>query len=175
MPVLIEESQTIPDVETHFRTEQANPHDEVWDGAPVAMSPPNDSHQLFVTQLSAIIFFIYNFRSPPHIRAGVNVSDRIKGWKDNYRCPDVAVFMESNTAINCDTHWCGGPDFLVEVGSPRDPTREKLPFYASINSGEVLVIDRYPWQLELYQLQDGSLVLMGTSSLAEPDVLNSSV
>src|SRR5437899_2801748 len=94
---------------------------------------------------------------------------------ENHRCPDVVVYLEGNPAVDCGTHWCGGPDFLTEIMSPGDPTREKLPFYASINTREVLIVDRDPWQLELCQLQSGNLVEVGRSSLAQPDVLTSSV
>ncbi len=78
-------------------------------------------------------------------------------------------------ANNCHSHYCGGPDFLLEICTKDDRSRDKLPFYASVNTREVLIIDRDPWALELYQLQNGQLVKVGESSLAQPNVLTSSV
>jgi len=49
----------------------------------------------------------------------------------------------------------GGPDFAVEILNPGDRTPEKLPFYASVNVRELLVVDRDPWSLELFRLCDG--------------------
>ncbi len=85
----------------------------------------------------------------------INVSDREEGWSHNYPRPDAAVILSGGQARNCGTHWCGGPDFVVEILSPYDRAREKIPFYAKIGSREVLMIDREPWALELYGLRDG--------------------
>lgn len=40
---------------------------------------------------------------------------------------------------------------------------------------ELLIVDRDPWQLELYQLQNGKLNCVAESSLADPAWLCSSV
>ena len=97
---------------------------------------------------------------------GVNLSDRDKGWKTNYREPDVAVFLRGGRAIDRGTHWQGAADFLVEIISPGERTREKIPFYSSIGVVELLVIDRDPWSLELYRHENGQLTKVGQSTLA---------
>ena len=97
---------------------------------------------------------------------GVNLSDRDKGWEQNYREPDVAVFLRDGKAINCGTHWRGAADFLVEIISPGERTREKIPFYSSLGVVELLIIDRDPWTLELYRHQNGQLAKVGQSTLA---------
>ena len=104
---------------------------------------------------------------------GVNLSDRDEGWKQNFREPDVAVFLRGGKAINRGTHWQGAADFLVEIISPGERTREKIPFYSSIGVVELLIVDRDPWSLELYRQQDGQLTKVGQSTLAAPDVLAS--
>ncbi|MCH7988662.1 MAG: Uma2 family endonuclease [Planctomycetes bacterium] len=81
---------------------------------------------------------------------------------------DVAVYLN-------DTHWYGGPDFAVEIISPNDRAREKLEFYAKVNTRELLIVDRDPWALELYRLQDKKLVLAGKSTLDDAAVLSSEV
>ena len=39
--------------------------------------------------------------------------------------------------------------------------------------GQLLIVDRDPWALELYRHQDGQLTKVGQSTLAAPDVLAS--
>ena len=133
MPLLTYDPDEIATVEhQHGTVDELDKYNEVWDGATVVMSQPDIEHQVIVSKVSGIVHSTYNWKIPPYVLAGVNVSDRVEGWKENYRCSDVAVFLEGTSAVNCGTHWCGGPDFLTEVASPRDLTWEKLPFYASI-------------------------------------------
>jgi Uma2 family endonuclease len=81
--------------------------------------------------------------------------------------------MKGTTARNCDTHWVGGPDFAVEVRSPGDRTPEKLPFYASVNVRELLVVECHPWSVELFRLTNGELVSVGQSVASGSRVLTS--
>jgi Uma2 family endonuclease len=103
----------------------------------------------------------------------VNLSDCGDGWKQNYREPDVAVLLRSTKAVDCGTHWRGAADFLVEIISPGERTREKIPFYSSLGVVELLIVDRDPWALELYRHQDGQLTKIGQSTLAAREVLTS--
>ena len=109
------------------------------------------------------------------VRPGVNVSDRVKNWKKNYRIPDVAVFLNGGKAINYTTHWVGGPDWLAEILSDDDESRKKLEFYETVAVREILLIDRDPWSTELYQLQNDKLILAGKSDLEQPNQLKSLV
>ncbi len=85
----------------------------------------------------------------------------------NYRVPDVVVRYKDGVSKIHDTHWLGGPDFLIEVVSRGDRSRKKRPFYAKIGVREMMVVDRRPWAIELYRLADGELKLAGKSTLAE--------
>ena len=49
---------------------------------------------------------------------------------------------------------------------PDDRAREKIGFYHSIATRELLFIDRDPWQLELYRNQADQMTLVAT---ARPD------
>ena len=40
------------------------------------------------------------------------------------------------------------------------------PFYAAAGTGELLIVDRAPWQLELLRLSGGTLVSAGVSTTA---------
>ena len=93
----------------------ADRFDEVWEGIYMMAPMPNDEHQQIVNRLAAIFQEVIDWPGLGHVRPGINVSDRKENWTDNYRVPDVAVFLESGTAENCDAFWFGGPDFAVEV------------------------------------------------------------
>ena len=105
----------------------------------------------------------------------VNVTDRAEKWTKNYRIPDVAVFLPGNPAQNLKTHWLGGPDFAVEVVSPDDKSRKKLDFYAKVGVRELLLLDREPWQLELYRALEGKLVLIGLLQPGSAESISSEV
>ena len=95
---------------------------------------------------------------------GVNLSDRAEGWEDNYRSPDVAVFLPGNRAEEFESHYRGPADFLIEIVSPSDKSFEKIPFYGFLGVRELLIIDRYPWSLQLYRHNGGELALAAQSS-----------
>jgi Uma2 family endonuclease len=166
-----------PDVINEFETEpEANgldKYDEVWEGVPVVTSLPNNEHQLIAGGIHFVVQTVFGWPSSHQVLPGANVSDRVDDWKSNYRAPDVLVYLDGNPAVNCGTHWCGGPDFLTEILSAG--TYEKIPFYDSVNVREMLIISRDPWRLELHQRQNEKLVLAGTSSLDLPNTLSSNV
>lgn len=150
--------------------------DEVWEGVYIVSPLANDEHQEITGNLTIIFGIVVQFAGLGKVRPGVNVSDRIVDWKQNYRCPDVVVFLNGTKAQNHDTFWFGGPDFAVEVVSRYDRSREKLDFYAKVGTRELLIVDRAPWALELYRLDaEGAMVLVGRSTLDQPEPLISVV
>lgn len=175
MPTLI----TDPGLEERLREVRkatgADRYDEVWEGVYHMPPMPNDEHQQIVLEMGYALHSTVGIPRLGQVRAGINVSDREEGWEHNYRVPDIAVFLHGGRARNRDTFWLGGPDFVAEIISPGDDTRDKLPFYAQIGTREVLLIDRDPWALELYQLKRNRLRLVGQCSLAQPAVLASAV
>ena len=149
-------------------------YDEVWDGVYVMAPLANNEHQRIATKLSAVLERLGEELNA-EVLCGCNVSNRRDDWTTNYRCPDNAVYMADNPAENLSTHWLGGPDFAVEITSPKDKTWDKLDFYASMNTRELLIIDRDPWKLSLLRLAGNKLVLAGESTLAESNVISSAV
>jgi Uma2 family endonuclease len=113
--------------------------------------------------------------SQAKIYPGVNVSDRREKWKQNYRCPDVVVYLPGTSADDCFSHYRGGPDLAIEILSPRDLARKKLGFYAGVGTRELLLIDRKPWALELYRLADGKLKLVGKIAADSSESITSEV
>ena len=156
-------------VERDFRFE------EVWEGVVVMPPMPNNEHQDIQFKLLLPIAAAVEEPGIGCITAGVNISDREDQWEHNYRGPDVVVYLNTNPAVNHGTHWQGGPDFLAEIISPGEKPYAKFDFYAKVNTREVLIVKRDPWVIELHQLMDGQLKLVGQSDLANPQVLASSV
>jgi Uma2 family endonuclease len=91
------------------------------------------------------------------------VSDRRSGWDRNFRGPDIVVVLNNGLAIDCKTHWFGGPDFLVEVQSPGDQTDAKITFYSKLKVRELLIIQRDTRQLRLYRHNGQQLALVEPS------------
>ena len=151
-------------------------YDEVWDGVLMVMPLPNVEHQELVSRICHVLNLIDGWPPTWRVFPGLNVSDRPTGWMENYREPDVGVYLPGNAARDRQTYMEGGPDFLVEVVSDDDRSRDKLEFYAGVNSREALYIDRDPWQIELYALAAPDVAtLVGTSSLANNATLASAV
>ncbi len=168
-----------PYIETQIRAQRAKSgadrYDEVWEGTYLMAPMPNVQHQDLVAGLTAVLHQVVVASGAGQVLPGANVSDREEDWTQNYRCPDVVVVLHGSRAKNCVTHFCGGPDFLVEIVSPGDRSREKLQFYAKIGVRELMIVDREPWGLELYRLDGDELKLAGTSRLEEPAPLTSRV
>lgn len=149
--------------------------DEVWEGLAMMTPMPNAEHQDLATRMSAVLRLVLGWDDTGDVYAGINLSDREVGWEHNYRVPDVAVFLPNTRAKNCGTHWCGGPDWVMEIVSPDDRTREKIPFYSQLGVGELLIVDRDPWGLQLYQPRGGKLVEVGHAALGQREPLTSAI
>jgi len=149
--------------------------DEVWDGVYVMPPLADNDHQRLGLELSIALRSALGTDERIPIFAGCNVSDQPKRWRRNYRCPDVAVFLPGNPAEDRGSHWFGGPDFAVEAMSRFDRSREKFGFYAKVGVRELLLVDRRPWQLELYRRENLRWDLVGRLSLDDPQVLSSQV
>ena len=160
-----------------YRQERkADRFDEVWNGVYVVMPPANNEHQELVGDFTfafkSALISILNARVFP----GCNISDDTVDWAQNFRCPDVAVFLAGNPAEDRHTHWLGGPDFAVEIVSKYDRSREKFGFYAKTGVREVMFIDRQPeWSLELFRRDGADWLLVGKLSPGSADSVASSV
>lgn len=153
----------------------ADRYDEVWEGVYMMAPLANNEHQDFQFEIATALKSAIGADRPVRVLAGANVSDREEGWLHNYRIPDVVIVYPGSAARDCGTHWCGGPDFCVEITSPGDRSRDKLEFYARIGVRELLLVDRKPWNLELYRLASGRLELAGRSDPAAPSSIDSGV
>jgi len=148
-------------------------HDEVWEGVYVMSPAPNNEHQDLVGGFIYLLRTAIDKDNLGMVLPGTNITDQTEDWTKNYRCPDVVFFSNDTQAINQDTHWLGGPDLAIEIVSPGDQTREKIPFYEKVGTRELLIVDRAPWQLELFRLVENRLTSVGISRLPESGWLTS--
>jgi Uma2 family endonuclease len=175
MPAMVLDPDLVKRLKRERAITGADRFDEVWDGVYVMAPLANNEHQYLMLQLALAIAAAIRMPEEGVVFPGCNLSDREEGWKRNYRCPDVAVFLAGNPAKDCDTHWFGGPDFAVEIVSPKDRSRDKLDFYFKVGVRELLVVDRKPWKLELYRNDGNALTLAGVCPAAKPKPLDISV
>jgi Uma2 family endonuclease len=174
MPLLALPADELRRIVARRRARGIDKFDEVWDGVYVMSPLADDTHQ----ELTGLFYEVFQEANLPRgtrVRPGVNVSDRDDDWRRNYRCPDVVVFLPDTRAECRGAYWLGGPDLAVEILSPRDRARRKMPFYARVGTRELLLIDRAPWALELYRLEGDAMVRAGTSTLDRPDAIASAV
>ena len=168
-----------PYVEDRLITERkvsgADRYDEVWEGIYMMTPIPNTEHQCLVGRFTALLLEVIGGPERGIVCPGVNLSRAdIDDWTQDYRVPDVAVLLHDSRGKDCDTHWRGAADLLIEVTSPGDRTREKIPFYSQLGVIELVVVDRESWALELYRQQEGQLRKVGQSSVDGGEVLDSS-
>jgi Uma2 family endonuclease len=141
--------------------------DEVWNGVYLMAPMPNNEHQRLANRIAHALTDALEPRGLGTVYPGANVSDQDEESETNYRCPDVVVFLANNPAEDRDSHWFGGPDLAVEIVSPGDRSYDKLDFYASVGTREVLIVDRNPWQLVLFRLANGKMVEAAKSTFTD--------
>ena len=120
-------------------------------------------HQELVGKLSTAFLLALSGIQGASVYPGVGVSDNPEEWTSNFRCPDVAIYLPGNPALDCDTHWLGGPDFAVEIVSKWDRSHDKFGFYASVGVRGLLFVERRPWSLELYRRDGQTWKLAGVT------------
>jgi hypothetical protein len=75
--------------------------------------------------------------------------------------------FRGGAALDCGTHFCGGPDFVLEVASQADRTYEKVDFYGRLGVRELLIIERDPWKLQLFRHDDAQLVCISAVDVSQ--------
>lgn len=139
-------------------------YDEMWEGVYVVPALPRLPHQRLVGAFCTIFYLVITSENRGTVQPGANVSDREEDWEADYRAPDVVVVLNDGRAVDCGTHWMGGPDFLTEVLSPRDPVEEKIPFYGQLQVRELLVVHPETRHMQLYRHDGQQLVLVAPTA-----------
>lgn len=175
MDTLIADPHTSARLIEERRARGADRLDEVWEGTYVMAPAPNDEHQHVTTRITRPLLEVLEDVGLGDVRAGINLAIDPDRWEHNYRVPDVAVFLKGSPAVCHGTFWSGPPDFVIEIISPYDKTREKLNFYSKLGTRELLIVDRDPWRLELHRLQRGKLTLVASNAPGDLVVIESEV
>jgi Uma2 family endonuclease len=127
--------------------------DEVWGGVLHMVPPPAPRHNFFAGDL---LFALARIVAKHRLRATyeVGVFDPVQGLRD-FRVPDLVVAPQG---LFSDRGVEGHATLVVEVLSPNDESRDKIPFYARVGVREVWLIDPVTRAIEIYHLRDAELV-----------------
>jgi Uma2 family endonuclease len=125
--------------------------DEMWQGVLHMTPAPSLEHQRIVDEL--IEFLRPRLRNTGRGRlvSGINVF-RDSLAAGDYRIPDLTFVADGRTEILRHDGARGAPDAVIEIRSPEDETHAKLPFYAALGVGEVIVCDRDTKAPEVFRL-----------------------
>lgn len=125
--------------------------DEVWEGVLHVSPPPHDAHGLVQGDVYFALQTQIRRYGLGRLRIGSGVRQPRSGRK-NFRVPDL-TFLRSDQHRSVVRRWIEVPVALVvEIRSPREVVRAKLPFYAARQVEEVLWIGWETLEIELHRL-----------------------
>jgi Uma2 family endonuclease len=122
--------------------------DEVWEGVLHLVSPPKTRHQRFEGALERALSQLAVARGLECFRQ-LGFFDP-KNMDENYRVPDITILRTEDVG---ERGAMGRAELVIEVLSPHDESREKLPFYAKHRVGEVWIVDPITCVPEIYTLR----------------------
>ncbi len=163
--LLILDRELIRDLIRDRQARSIDKFDEVWEGVYVVPPLANNVHQGLVTALTYILYVVINLKNCGRVFPGANVSDRKAGWKRKFRAPDIVVVLKEGRAVDCETHWMNGPDFLIEIQSPGEQIDEKIPFYEQLHVRELLIVQRDTRELRLLRHDGRQLTSVQATAL----------
>jgi Uma2 family endonuclease len=127
-------------------------YDEMWEGVLHMPPAPAYEHQRLVSAIDRFLGLLCERRERGVLAPAVNVFNKAAANPD-YRIPDLTFVATSRRDIIArDGIRGGGPDAVIEIRSPDDETYDKLPFFARLGVGEVIVVDRDTKKPEIYRL-----------------------
>lgn len=138
--------------------------DEVWDGV-LHMPPlPSSAHARRSLDLAVALI-------PISERRGLQVWGDCTGiveHNQNYRIPDAMIARPEHTR----SHGLSSAELVVEMLSPNDEAREKLPFYAARGVKEIWLIDPITCAFEILSLLDDRYITVhgGRSPLLDVEL-----
>lgn len=155
--------RVIIDPPPHFLEERRrlgqDVRDEMWDGVVHVVPSPSPWHQYFAHRLGHVLFPLAQARG---LLATHETMLERPGTDRDWRVPDL-LYAPFERAAQRGIQ--GHAALVIEVRSPGDETYEKLPFYAEVGCGEVLVIDRDTGAVELFSLGDAGEYVRTTGSV----------
>lgn len=140
--------------------------DEVWEGELHMVPPPHGDHGCLNDELG--VFFKLHWErlglGRTFLETGVRRRDagplaELQDRPSDYRTPDRAFLLPGRFDRYQDGWIVGGPDAVLEIESPGDESRQKLPFYLAIGVREVLLVHRVTRQVEVLRATEPGYVL----------------
>ncbi len=127
--------------------------DEVWDGVLHVPPEPSSDHQRFESALEYVL-------RPIAIARGLEIFHQLsildpRSHDKNYRTPDILV-VDPKHVIRRGTE--GPVELAIEILSPDDETRAKLPFYVERGVQELWIVEPDTRAVEVYLLRGGAYV-----------------
>lgn len=133
--------------------------DEVWAGVLHMVPPPSSHHNSLARDLLYVLRQLGTRRGLVELYE-TGVFDPVAG-ESNYRVPDlVLVAPEQISKRGIE----GVATLVVEVLSPNDESRDKLPFYARVGVREVWLIDPTARVVEIYAPRGDTMVLVAPAN-----------
>jgi Uma2 family endonuclease len=140
--------------------------DEVWEGVLHMVPAPSGGHAIVAQQLAVLL-------DGPARAAGLAPTMHefnLGESEHDFRVPDGGLHREFS-----DRAWYPTAALVVEIVSPEDESRQKLPFYAAHGVDEVLIVDPQERSVHWLGLADGEyreverngLIELGRDELAE--------
>lgn len=122
--------------------------DEVWDGVLHMPPMPTSDHQRFESHLVEVL-------RPLARRHGFEAIHQLavldpRDHTPNYRVPDISV-LTPDRVLPDGTE--GPVELAIEILSPQDESREKIPFYAARGVQELWLVDPRTRAHEVYVLR----------------------
>ena len=133
--------------------------DEVWDGVLHMAPAPLRRHARLQAQITVLL-------EPLARAAGLEaVAEFNIGEADDYRIPDGGLLAPGPDAL-----YVPSAALAVEILSPGDETRAKLPFYAAHGVDELLIVDAEERSVDWLGLTGGKYEPIERSSLIDLSV-----
>lgn len=122
--------------------------DEMWEGLLHIVPVPTHRHQRFGSKLLSIL------DGPAEAKGleAIHEAGLVDRFQTDYRIPDLAVYRPERVVDD----YMRGAEFVVEIVSPGDKSRDKLPWYAARGVREVLLVDRDTLAVDFFVVRDGA-------------------
>ena len=146
-------SSVSPDVIALRKRTGADRWDEMWEGVLHMPPSPTPEHQDLEGALESYLRYRWA-QQGAKVYHNVNVAS-VGGWPNDYRIPDIVILLPECRAIRRDAYFEGPPSVVVEIQSPGDESKEKLPFYLALGVDEVWTIDRDSKVVTIYTRSEG--------------------
>lgn len=122
--------------------------DEVWDGVLHMVPQPGTSHQGLE---AALIIHLTPLASARGYRLLHETSLFGVAGEKNYRVPDITIAVHQDVS---ERGIEGHAELVIEILSPNDESREKVPFYATCGVREVWLVEPKTRFFEIRSLDD---------------------